>query len=341
MQKPKAYGGEDKLLKLGKNQKQRARAYEGEDKLLNLGEDQSVESVRRDYFWGRARGEGRNSKPIVWAKWEKALSHYALRGLNIDSLKAMNWALLTKLWWRFWVENEALWVKSNGRWGLKGNIVLGQHWVRDRRLREQFPRVRLMRDITELCNLVQFVQLNKYVKDKYSWALSEDDKFLVKDLRGLIDKKTLGSIGRHFISPWCKRIPKNVCVFIWRLFHGRFPVCTILDDIGIDLHTLLCPSCNDVIESLDHFFALYLKVQLVCKRVFEWWGLENMDVFSVQDILNLPGYNSFSGVDRERWKSVIWSTLYITWSNRNRTIFRRNGSMIPDLFKKVQLQSFE
>nr|GEZ47199.1 hypothetical protein [Tanacetum cinerariifolium] len=32
-------------------------------------------------------------------------------GLNIGSLKAMNCALLSKWWWRFRVENEALWVK--------------------------------------------------------------------------------------------------------------------------------------------------------------------------------------------------------------------------------------
>ncbi|GJU52436.1 hypothetical protein Tco_1226150 [Tanacetum coccineum] len=129
------------------------------------------------------------------------------------------------------------------------------------------PRGRVMRDITELCNLVQSVQLNKNVKDKCSWELSEDGKFSVKDLRGLIDEKTLGSTRRRSATPWCKSIPKK-------------------------------------------------------------------------DVLNLHGINSFSGINRERWKAVIWSMLYIIWSNRNRIIFRRNGSMIPDLFKEVQLRSF-
>ncbi|GJX27464.1 reverse transcriptase domain, reverse transcriptase zinc-binding domain protein [Tanacetum coccineum] len=114
------------------------------------------------------------------------------------------------------------------------------------------PRERVMRDVTKVCNLVQSVQLNKNVKKKCRWELSEDDKFSVKDLRDFIDEKTLGSTGRQFPTPWCKIIPKKVCVFIWRLFHGRFPVCTTLDDIAIDLNTLLCPSCNEVIESLDH-----------------------------------------------------------------------------------------
>ncbi|GJU24505.1 putative RNA-directed DNA polymerase, eukaryota, reverse transcriptase zinc-binding domain protein [Tanacetum coccineum] len=316
----------------------------------------SLERISERFFWGGGTGD---SKHMVWVKSEKAFSSYGVGGLNIGSLKAMNWALLSKWWWRFRVENEALWVKviksvygaggglldenisfrGNSVWGNivkvgrdlgkirinlastvkwevgDGNAILfwDDTWVGGKRLRDQFPR----------------------------WQISEDGKFSVKDLRDLIDEKTLGSTGRQFVTPWCKSIPKKVCVFIWRLYHGRFPVRTILNDIGIDLHTLLCPSCNDVVESLDHCFVLCLKVQLLWKRVFEWWALENIDVFSIHDVLNITDINSFNGINRERWKAVIWSTLYIIWSNRNQLIFRRNGSMIPDLFKEVQLRSFE
>ncbi|PWA64534.1 Lipase, GDSL [Artemisia annua] len=129
---------------------------------------------------------------------------------------------------------------------------------------------------------------------------------------------TLGSTRRQFVTPWCKSIPKKVCVFIWRLYHGRFPVRTILGDIGIDHHTLFCPCCNDVIESMDHCFVL-------CPK----------------DVLNLHGIDFVNSIIRERWEAVIWSTLYMIWSNRNQMIFRRNGSMIPDLFKEIQLQPFE
>ncbi|GKE95040.1 RNA-directed DNA polymerase, eukaryota, reverse transcriptase zinc-binding domain protein, partial [Tanacetum coccineum] len=227
----------------------------------------------------------------------------------------------------------------------KAILFWDETWVGGRRLRDQFtritPRGRVLRDITELSNLVQSVHLKKHVMDKCRWKISDDGKFSVKVLRDLIDEKTLGSTGRQFVTPWCKRIPKKVCVFIWQLYHGRFPVRTILDDIGIDLHTLLCHSCSDAVESMDHCFVLCRKVQVLWKRVFEWWGLENIDVFSVEDVLNLSDINSFNGINRERWKAVIWSTLYIIWSNRNQMIFRRNGSMIPDSFKEVQLRSFE
>ncbi|GKC66598.1 hypothetical protein Tco_1099196 [Tanacetum coccineum] len=106
-----------------------------------------------------------------------------------------------------------------GGGGWKGDTILGRHlgnkgaWRGDDWTWEwcwrNTPRGRVMRDITELCNLVQSVQLNKNVKDKCNWELSEDGKFSVKDLRDLIDEKTLGSTGRQFTTPWCKSIPKK------------------------------------------------------------------------------------------------------------------------------------
>ncbi|GJY07427.1 hypothetical protein Tco_0374481 [Tanacetum coccineum] len=91
---------------------------------------------------------------------EKALSSYGVGGLNIDSLKAMNWALLSKWWWRFQVENEALWVKVGDG---KAILFWDDTWVGGRRLRDQFPR----------------------------WKISDDGKFSVNIRRDLIDEKDL------------------------------------------------------------------------------------------------------------------------------------------------------
>ncbi|GJS77092.1 putative RNA-directed DNA polymerase, eukaryota, reverse transcriptase zinc-binding domain protein [Tanacetum coccineum] len=171
--------------------------------------------VKSERFFGEGRTG--DSKHMVWVNWEKALSSYGMGGLNIDSLKAMNWALLSKWWWRFQVENEALWVKVGDG---KAILFWDDTWVGGRRLRDQFPR----------------------------WKISDDGKFSVNIRRDLIDEKTLGSTRRQFVTPWCKSIPKNVCVFIWRLYHGRFPVCTILDDIGFTFERLNTKSKLDVIS---------------------------------------------------------------------------------------------
>ncbi|PWA90188.1 RNA-directed DNA polymerase, eukaryota [Artemisia annua] len=66
-------------------------------------------------------------------------------------------------------------------------------------------------------------------------------------------------------------------------------------------------------------------------------ALEFNDFIRRENLIDVP----LGGIIRERWKAVIWSTLYMIWSNRNQMIFRKNDSMIPDLFKEIQLRSFE
>ena len=72
---------------------------------------------------------------MAWVKWDNVLSSYGLGGLNIGSLRAKNWALMGKWWWRFWVECDALWGKvirsihgSDG--GLTGGEALRDHYNR-------------------------------------------------------------------------------------------------------------------------------------------------------------------------------------------------------------------
>ncbi|GKD28934.1 hypothetical protein Tco_1239712, partial [Tanacetum coccineum] len=47
-------------------------------------------------------------------------------GLNIGSLKAMNWALLAKCWWRFRFERDAFWVKVIKSLYEEGGGTVGQ-----------------------------------------------------------------------------------------------------------------------------------------------------------------------------------------------------------------------
>nr|GEW70920.1 putative RNA-directed DNA polymerase, eukaryota, reverse transcriptase zinc-binding domain protein [Tanacetum cinerariifolium] len=67
----------------------------------------NLESMRSNFFWG---GDDENRK-MAWVKWDVALNKLALGDLDIGSLKASNWALVGKWWWRFRVEGDRLWVR--------------------------------------------------------------------------------------------------------------------------------------------------------------------------------------------------------------------------------------
>ncbi|GJW91868.1 RNA-directed DNA polymerase, eukaryota [Tanacetum coccineum] len=66
-----------------------------------------LESIRRNFFWGRCSDD----KKILWISWDKVIATRDFGGLGIGSLKIYNQAMLTKWWWRFYTEDNALWNK--------------------------------------------------------------------------------------------------------------------------------------------------------------------------------------------------------------------------------------
>ncbi|GKD74840.1 hypothetical protein Tco_1333122 [Tanacetum coccineum] len=64
-----------------------------------------LEKLRRDFFWG---GSVDRTK-MAWVSWKKLCSSSNCGGLGIGSLQAANLVMLSKWWWRFHNENNALW----------------------------------------------------------------------------------------------------------------------------------------------------------------------------------------------------------------------------------------
>ncbi|GKA18014.1 hypothetical protein Tco_0697851, partial [Tanacetum coccineum] len=91
-----------------------------------------LEGIRRQFFWGGAHGD---SRKISWIAWDKVLSSSEFGGLNIGSLKALNWSLLAKWWWRFKTEKNSLWKKvvcsfhgSDGNLGVACDVDSPSTW---------------------------------------------------------------------------------------------------------------------------------------------------------------------------------------------------------------------
>ncbi|GJV35020.1 retrovirus-related pol polyprotein from transposon TNT 1-94 [Tanacetum coccineum] len=69
---------------------------------------------------------------------------------------------------------------------------------------------------------------------------------------------------------WAWKLDAKVNVFMWRALNGRLPVRVELNKKGIDLDTLLCPGCDNVVESLDHCLVLCENVINVWDMIFAW-----------------------------------------------------------------------
>ena len=66
-----------------------------------------LESTRRKFFWGGNSDE----RKMAWIAWDTVIAPLNQGGLGIGSLKISNQAMLAKWWWRFLVDDIALWRK--------------------------------------------------------------------------------------------------------------------------------------------------------------------------------------------------------------------------------------
>ncbi|GJS08702.1 RNA-directed DNA polymerase, eukaryota, reverse transcriptase zinc-binding domain protein [Tanacetum coccineum] len=113
------------------------------------------------------------------------------------------------------------------------------------------------------------------IRDSWRWNLSEDKdgNFKVKDLAFMVDD-----------------------------FYRRIPVRVELDKRGIELYSLLCPCCDDNVESCDHSLVTCNVAKSVWDKVFEWWKIGPVNVFSANDLFRFSGNVVVQSYSRALWQ---------------------------------------
>ncbi|XP_071708942.1 uncharacterized protein [Rutidosis leptorrhynchoides] len=136
-------------------------------------------------------------------------------------------------------------------------------------------------------------------------------------------------------------IPQKIGIFVWRVMKGRIPVKVELDKTGIDLDTLLCPMCNDIVESVNHAILECKHAKEVWDGVFKWWNLPSPRNTSVVDWFSSRSSSGVSSVQMKMWQAIIWTTSYLIWKNRNQKTFQNVAWASAKIVNEVQTKAFE
>ncbi|GKD24371.1 RNA-directed DNA polymerase, eukaryota, reverse transcriptase zinc-binding domain protein [Tanacetum coccineum] len=105
----------------------------------------------------------------------------------------------------------------------------------------------------------------------------------------VVEDKILWVENGALATLWNSWVPKKVNIFIWRALKGRLPVREELGRRGIDLDSLLCPCCNNAVESCNHSLILCNFAMSVWEKVFNWWRVGNVSVFSIGELFSSCG----------------------------------------------------
>ncbi|XP_071729175.1 uncharacterized protein [Rutidosis leptorrhynchoides] len=118
------------------------------------------------------------------------------------------------------------------------------------------------------------------------------------------------------------------------------PVRVELDKRVIDLHSLLCPLCDDDIETVEHSLIFCTHTREIWEKVFNWWGLGNFSCYDIQQLLSGSGHASSSCFGRKIWQALKWICSYLIWQNRNNKVFHGNSWTSPVALCDIQIKSF-
>nr|GEU72270.1 RNA-directed DNA polymerase, eukaryota, reverse transcriptase zinc-binding domain protein [Tanacetum cinerariifolium] len=118
--------------------------------------------------------------------------------------------------------------------------------------------------------------------DTWSWSPDSSKGFTVASVRHMIDARFLD------VSPtatrWIRDIPIKVNIFLWRLSLNKLPSRMNLDKKCIDVDSILCPICNDDVETVNHLFFSCDMAKDLWSLLARWWELD------IPFCLNIPDW---------------------------------------------------
>ncbi|GKE03251.1 hypothetical protein Tco_1395269 [Tanacetum coccineum] len=150
---------------------------------------------------------------------------------SLGSPKAFNMSLLLKWRWRLFQNPNALWIHvvkaihgdeaDNNKDCLIQHRIANASWAWDRSRPVNAGRTKAEFDALIL-DIASIEPDDLGVSDSCIWSLSHDNSFSVNSVRKHIDELTLPTLSP--CTRWCKAIPRNVNIFMWRMFLNRLPI---------------------------------------------------------------------------------------------------------------------
>lgn len=123
-------------------------------------------------------------------------------------------------------------------------------------------------------------------------------------------------------------VPKFFGIFMWRIRQGRIPCRAVLDKMGMDIPSVLCPRCEKEVETIDHALVKCQEGHKIWKEMFRWWKIDKDRFDSLNEVLVHPNSAGGNGFHPSRWTDAVWTFLYLIWGHRNSIVFKRGNKRL-------------
>ena len=231
-------------------------------------------------------------------------------------------------------------VHSSGRVGLGINHPdpilppgISFQWAWSRLLRSTAEKI----ELDDLISLVSQLRLCD-TQDTWECLIDSSRVFSVKGMRLYITH----SNHTQNLQPtrWNKLVPIKINIFSWRLSLNRLPTRSNLDYRGVDLDSVLCPSCHDAIETEEHIFISCEVAKEVWSLIFKWWDIRLSPPTNLLKCISLAEEDIISKPFTRFFDVVVQTTLWHLWRFRNEMVFAAKRPSKNLILNDIKLASF-
>lgn len=301
--------------------------YKAPEKVL-----QELERIRMNFFWGGSM----EKRKVAWISWKKILGPKESGGLGIGSLKAQNFALLGKWWWKFLDYKLGLWkdvIKSlhrpNG--SLEGTSRINSGcWGAIAQIQSNLSKLSL-----RFIDLLQ-TEVNELGVSSLRWELDRAGGYSVSSYSSYVDKHCLPHGDARWV--WNPLVPRKINILAWRALCAKLPTKENLKKIGLNV-PLCCKICNQETEDEDHMFARCSVTIQVWKEVQKWWYCLGELPSSCAELLNTKlafvGPSWLADVNEAICLTFVW----VIWSFRNKGVFKNEFKSHMELAAEIKILS--
>ncbi|GJU94484.1 RNA-directed DNA polymerase, eukaryota, reverse transcriptase zinc-binding domain protein [Tanacetum coccineum] len=246
-----------------------------------------IKSIHGDH--GKIGKQVKVSYPSIWLDIVKEVDLLKKRGLNLLSFvnKKVGNGSDTLFWEETWhgdVAFKFLFPRAYALESCKNIDVaskLSQNSLAFTFRREprggveqdQFDSLKAMVEGTSLVN----------IRDRWIWSLQSSGDFTVASIRKLIDEFTLSEVSSS--TRWIKAVPIKVNVLAWKIKLDNLPTRLNISRRGMDIDSILCPTCGKAVESTRHIFFTCQIARDILHLITSWWNIPYMEVSSYEEWL--------------------------------------------------------
>ncbi|GJZ84117.1 RNA-directed DNA polymerase, eukaryota [Tanacetum coccineum] len=174
--------------------------------------------------------------------------------------------------------------------------------------------------------------------DRWRWSLVGSGDFSVASVRKLIDDKTLPEVSTK--TRWIKVVPIKVNIHAWKVRLDGLPTRLNISRRGLDIDSILCPLCENAVESSTHIFFTCRIVREIFRKVSCWWNVSFADISSYEEWKDWIVNSRLSLKYKNLLEGVCYILWWHIWAFRNKSIFGLKNPTKAGIFDDVVSRSF-